>query len=184
MQVQVSITRRRLRNPSPRRLRQRVTRRRRNASVEPEAEAEPATSRLPHAPLKGRAVPAGSEAGPDVILLVDDETDILESIRLVLENAMPDVRVVTASSGREALHALGRESVSLIIADYKMPGMDGLVLLTEARKLRPEVQRVLYTAFASDDLRRLAHERAQVHQFLSKGTSPLDLVDTVRRLLR
>ena len=59
------------------------------------------------------------------LLVVDDEPDILETVRLVLTFAIPDLHVSTASNGVEALLELERNDIDAVLTDYKMPGMDG-----------------------------------------------------------
>ena len=82
------------------------------------------------------------------ILVVDDEADIRDSLKAVLESSIVGVRVRTAGSGRDALLALEEErgAVRLIIADFRMPGMDGAQFLGLARKAAPLVPSLMMTA--------------------------------------
>lgn len=66
--------------------------------------------------------------------------------------------VVTASNGVRALHKLQDRSFQLIIADWKMPQMDGLQLLKEVRETDPDVPFVLLTNVAGDSERKEAME--------------------------
>jgi two-component system, OmpR family, alkaline phosphatase synthesis response regulator PhoP len=66
-------------------------------------------------------------AGRPVVIVIDDETDILDLIRLVLEEA--GIVVVTARSGHEGLQRLYREKPDLILLDIMMPDLDGMELL-------------------------------------------------------
>src|SRR5687767_4961288 len=79
------------------------------------------------------------------ILLVDDEADILESLKFVLESFLPDVDVRTADSGHRALESLAEKPVDLIVSDYRMPEMNGLEFLGKARTIHPNVPRILIT---------------------------------------
>jgi CheY-like chemotaxis protein len=74
---------------------------------------------------------------PLTILLVDDE----KNMRRVMEIFIRGMghRPVTASSGNEALRIFRRGRIDLVISDYQMPGMDGLKLFKELKKLDPEV---------------------------------------------
>jgi len=80
------------------------------------------------------------------ILIVDDEQDMLDLLKRSLE---PDLncRVEPASSGEEALKRLAGESFDLVLADIKMPGMDGLELLEIVKRKNPEQTVVMMTAF-------------------------------------
>jgi len=64
---------------------------------------------------------------PQTVMVVDDDPDILELARLVLEGG--GFRVVEAPSGTEALRLLGDEHPDLILLDINMPGMDGWQVL-------------------------------------------------------
>lgn len=69
------------------------------------------------------------------VLVVDDEPAACRLLSVIL--APPTFRCVTANSGEDALCTLEKEPVDAIISDLCMPGMDGLELLSKARKRRP-----------------------------------------------
>jgi DNA-binding NtrC family response regulator len=81
------------------------------------------------------------------ILVVDDEVRMATLIRRELEDHGHDV--VTAGDGSSALEQLSRGTFDLLLTDLRMPGMDGLDLLREARKVAPGTEVVLMTAYAS-----------------------------------
>lgn len=120
---------------------------------------------------------------PWVILLVDDEPDILSSVKSIIELAIPGTHVIAASSGRAGLDALSRERVDLVISDFKMPGMDGIEFLYQCRRAHPLIPRVMLTAFADDDLMRRAITDAFVDAFIPKMAAPLDFLDRVKQYL-
>ncbi|HLE95765.1 MAG TPA: response regulator [Candidatus Thermoplasmatota archaeon] len=120
---------------------------------------------------------------PQVILVVDDEADIRDSLRELFEGSLPDLRCLTADGGATAIEILGREPVDLVVTDYKMPGMNGLELLSEARRLAPEVPRILITAFPDLDLAIRAVNDARIENFFTKPFDPAKVVDTVRDIL-
>jgi C4-dicarboxylate-specific signal transduction histidine kinase len=93
----------------------------------------------------------GASSGPGGglrILLVDDEADVREVTREVLVEAGYDV--LTAPDGQTALALLAREgeSIGLLIADYAMPGMNGIDLIQEARMMLPHLEVMLVTGYA------------------------------------
>lgn len=120
------------------------------------------------------------EQRPRVILVVDDDGDILESLVDLLAANLPNVRCLVASSGAQALPLLERERVDLIISDYKMPEMDGLEFLKRARKFAPRVPRILLTAFADLDVAVQAINDAGVEMFFTKPVDPDRVVSVVR----
>lgn len=117
------------------------------------------------------------------ILVVDDEVDILDSMKDLLESSLDDVEVLTAATGIEGLKILGRESVSLIVSDYKMPGMNGLEFLQEARRIAPNAPRVLVTAFPDLQIAIKAINDAGIENFFTKPFDPGQVVDVAKKLL-
>ncbi|MGE5311531.1 MAG: sigma-54-dependent transcriptional regulator [Nitrospirota bacterium] len=91
---------------------------------------------------------AGSKAQmPWAVLIVEDE----EAQRRILGDFLKGqgYRVQTAANGREGLAKFQQDLFDFVLADYKMPGMDGLDLLREVRGVNPEARVVLITAFAT-----------------------------------
>lgn len=77
------------------------------------------------------------------LLLVDDEPNILSSLRRVLRNE--PYQVLTASGGEEALALLERQPIDLVLSDARMPNMDGATLLSHVQKRWPTCLRILLT---------------------------------------
>lgn len=78
------------------------------------------------------------------ILMADDEPDIVEFVKWQLETLFYTVH--TASNGAEALNILrNTDDIEVLIADIRMPGMDGIELIREAVALRPDVQCIVMT---------------------------------------
>jgi CheY-like chemotaxis protein len=80
-------------------------------------------------PSPDGAVPAGPP-----ILLVDDEVAILDGLRRQLRRKFT---VHTATGGGEALRLLESESVTVVVSDMRMPGMDGATFLSLIRRQHP-----------------------------------------------
>jgi DNA-binding NtrC family response regulator len=118
-----------------------------------------------------------------VVLIVDDEPDILESLGDLFSAALEGVEVRTAQSGDAALKVLNQEPVDLILSDYKMPGMNGLEFLEKAREIAPTVPRVLMTAFPDLDIAIAAINEARIETFLAKPLDPDKIVDVIREAL-
>ncbi|MFW6080312.1 MAG: response regulator [Desulfosalsimonas sp.] len=84
------------------------------------------------------------------ILVVDDEQIIRDSLGEWLGEE-GGFSVVTAKSGQEALDVMGGRQVDLMLADIKMPGMDGIELLEKALDINPELRVMMITAYATVD---------------------------------
>lgn len=87
----------------------------------------------------------------DTILVVDDEQDLLQLMKRTLA---PDLgcTVLTALSGQEAVQIVREQPVDLVLADIKMPDMDGLELLEHLRQGHPQLTVVLMTAYGCIEL--------------------------------
>jgi DNA-binding NtrC family response regulator len=81
------------------------------------------------------------------VLLVDDETEFLETLVKRLKKRNLDVS--SASSGKEALEALANHPADVVVLDVKMPDMDGIETLKEIKKLNPNVEVIMLTGHAS-----------------------------------
>ena len=81
------------------------------------------------------------------VLLVDDEKDFLEVLIRRLKKRQ--VNVDGVSSGEEALQYLRARPIDVVVLDVKMPGMDGITLLRELKKLNPLIEVIMLTGHAS-----------------------------------
>ncbi len=81
------------------------------------------------------------------ILLVDDETSILDTLQVLFRGEGYDVSV--AESGQKALDTLDSEKPDLVLSDIRMPGKTGLEVLAAVREMDPELPVILMTAQAS-----------------------------------
>ena len=82
------------------------------------------------------------------VLVVDDEASIRELLTRTLSLAEYDVE--TASDARGGLDRLRLADYDLLIADLRMPGMDGLTLIREARRLQPALKVIIITGYSSE----------------------------------
>jgi len=82
------------------------------------------------------------------VLVVDDEASIRDLLTKTL--ALAEYEVEDAIDGRAALTRLKASSYDLLITDLKMPGMDGLALIRDARRLAPALPIIIMTAFSTE----------------------------------
>jgi CheY-like chemotaxis protein len=120
------------------------------------------------------------------ILVVDDEPDVAEMFRQRFRREARQGTYVLhfAASGEEALDKLAngvRPELIVILSDINMPGMDGLTLLRELKRQRPNLPVMMVTAYGDDERRRQA-EAAGALQFLSKPVDVALLKAELRRL--
>jgi two-component system response regulator HydG len=81
------------------------------------------------------------------VLVVDDDSANLESVCRIFQKE--GVETLGARNGQEALELLRRPEVGVVVTDLMMPGVDGQALLKASRAMRPEVEVVLMTAYAT-----------------------------------
>jgi excisionase family DNA binding protein len=100
-------------------------------------------ARAPAAPAR----PAGAPTRPR-ILVVDDEASIRELLEKTL--AMSDYDVDTAPDGRTALERMRLYPYDLLITDLRMPGMDGLTVIREAKRYKADLPVLVITGYSTE----------------------------------
>ena len=112
-----------------------------------------------------------------VVLVVDDD----DAVRQLLASALArsGFSVLAAASGPKALKLFG-QSVDLVLSDIVMPGMDGIALAAEIRKLLPRVPIVLMSGWVSN----LDPAVAPLYQFVRKPLNLHSLIGVIRDELR
>lgn len=110
------------------------------------------------------------------VLIVDDDRALRFALAALLQEA--GYRVEQAANGPDALAYLERESVDLILLDVGLPGMSGLDVLAETRKLSPPPSVVMMTA---DDNQQtlLGAIRGQAYRYLRKPFAPAIIAEVV-----
>jgi thioredoxin reductase (NADPH) len=115
---------------------------------------------------------------PTVILSVDDDPEVSRAIARDLRRRYgEDYRIVRAESGDQALDALRElklrgDLVALLLADYRMPQMNGIDFLEQAMDLFPSARRVLLTAYADTDAAIEAINVVDLDHYLLKPWDP------------
>ena len=97
------------------------------------------------APAPARATPI---SGRPRVLVVDDEASISDLLAKTLALAEYDVDV--SADGRSALERMRMYPYDLLIADLKMPGMDGLTVIREAKRYKADLPVIIITGFSTE----------------------------------
>lgn len=103
------------------------------------------------------------------LLIVDDEGIVRESLRDWLSGVGYDVEV--AESGEEALRVIKQKKIKIMLADLVMPGMDGIELMREARKIVPIISTIIITAHATIET-AITAIREGAHDYIEKPFCP------------
>jgi DNA-binding response OmpR family regulator len=114
------------------------------------------------------------------VLIVDDDEAIRALLRLTLPTEEYDV--AEAVDGEDGLRMLTETEPELILLDWKMPGRHGSLVLDEVKARRPTLPVIVLTSEIQEHHRRLA-ESLRVDAFLTKPFSPMELLETIERLL-
>ena len=93
--------------------------------------------------------PTATLQAPARVLVVDDERSMRELLSIVLRRDGYDVLI--AEDGAAAVELLKRERVDILITDIRMPQMNGVDLLREAKRIAPDIVSIVMTAFASTE---------------------------------
>ncbi len=112
------------------------------------------------------------------LLLVDDEENILRSLRRVLRRG--DWIIETAGDGEAALKIFERFHPAVVISDFRMPGMNGVEFLARVKELDPHTQRIMLTGQADQQAIEEAINRSEVFRFISKPWNDSQLLLTVK----
>lgn len=112
------------------------------------------------------------------ILCVDDEVNVLNSIRRLFIDE--DYEILSATSGEEGLAILREVSpVQLVIADYRMPGMNGVAFLKDVCALWPETVRIILSGYADTVSIVSAINEGKIYKFIPKPWNDDELKMTV-----
>ena len=110
------------------------------------------------------------------ILLVDDETDFTDTMSQLLQTR--GYRVTAVNGGESAIKALGQGRYDVMVLDLKMPGMDGMATLKEAKKLELFTETLILTGHATVDT-ALEAIKLGAYDYLTK---PCDIDELVQKI--
>ena len=127
-------------------------------------------------------LPEGDVSGSERILFVDDDSAILEMSEQLLE--LMGYQVTLASSGQEAMNLIQKrcDSFDIVITDMTMPGMNGLELAQEIKKMCPDLPIILCSGY-TDVVEEDNASDTGIGAFINKPMGRNELSETIRRLL-
>ncbi|WP_024872585.1 EAL domain-containing protein [Tolumonas lignilytica] len=113
-----------------------------------------------------------------VLLLVDDEPSILNALRRTLRSG--DYQIITANGAEEAMDALARYDVGVIVSDNRMPGVSGIELLRQVKERYPQIIRIMLSGYADFTSLSAAINAGEIFRFLSKPWEDDQIKSAVR----
>ena len=117
------------------------------------------------------------------IMIVDDEPDVVDLVKIVLKSEGYDV--VTATSGREALEKIGDEMPDLVLLDIMMPQMDGWEVYNHIKtnsKTR-DIPVAMLTAKSQSIDKMIGLHVVQVDDYITKPFGRAELLERVKKIL-
>jgi DNA-binding NarL/FixJ family response regulator len=116
------------------------------------------------------------------ILIVDDQREVSRLLKSALETIEQGLEVAEAPSGEEALLDASRKKVDLLVADFRLPGINGAELMNKIKARHPNAKVILITGVSDPQTRNeLAHAGADA--FFTKPIPMADFLDAVERTL-
>jgi len=115
------------------------------------------------------------------VLFVDDQPEVLQGLRRMLHSLKDEWEMAFAESGEEALGILGERGADIVVADMKMPGMDGAELLDQVMKKYPQVIRIILSGYS--DQASIMRSIGPTHQYLIKPCDAETLKTAISRTL-
>ncbi len=116
------------------------------------------------------------------VLFVDDEAHVTSGLKRAMHRA--SYRILTAQSANDALAIMAQQSVDVLVADEKMPGISGSEMLAIARRDFPQTMRVILTGHATIEAAKRAVNEGQLHRFLTKPCTAAELSEAIEGVLR
>ena len=117
---------------------------------------------------------------PSTVLIVDDDAEMLQSLRKTL--ARRGFHVLTAAGGPEGVALLREDGIDVVVTDLRMPTLDGMTLLKVARTIRPHVPVILLTAYGNVD-RAVEALKAGASSFILKPFKAATLANAVEKAI-
>ncbi len=103
----------------------------------------------------------------DKLLIIDDEVDMLEGIRRLLGYELPELQVATCADPRQAVDIFRRQAPDVVLLDVRMPGMDGIDLLSVLKRHDPLLTCIIMTAHGTIEM-AVDAMKAGAYDFITK----------------
>jgi signal transduction histidine kinase len=117
-------------------------------------------------------------SGKHSLLIVDDEPDLVQSVKDLLRR---EYHVLGATRASEGLEILEREPVDIVMTDQRMPEMTGVEFLRRLRETYPDTTRLLFTAYSDINAVTEAINQGNVFRYIAKPWHPDELRATLRQ---
>lgn len=114
------------------------------------------------------------------MMIVDDDEWIRDSLCLFFQSI--GCTLMAFESAEAALVELQKQAFNIIIADYRLPGMNGLVFLEKVKEIYPETKEVLITAYRNEDILQ-GLSKVGIQDFIEKPFTSQTIMETLSSLI-
>lgn len=119
---------------------------------------------------------------PEKILAVDDEPDMLKLLNMIIRDKTP-YEITTTNNPIEALELANQGGYDLVIADLKMPGLDGVELLESIKRIDEDIPVIIITAYGTiESATEAMHKGA--FDFITKPFRKEQILFTIEKALK
>ncbi|MFW9834909.1 MAG: response regulator [Candidatus Thorarchaeota archaeon] len=117
------------------------------------------------------------------VLLVDDDIELLDIARMLLNQKEPDLEIVVSSSVKDALEKLENEDFDVIIADYMMPDSSGLDMLEALRAGGDDIGFIIWTGYSDEEV-AIKSLNLGADYYILKGDNYKDQFSVIREIIQ
>lgn len=114
------------------------------------------------------------------LLIVDDEINVLKSLKRELSLLNESYQIYTAQSAQEALDVLSLNNIQVVISDQRMPGMSGTQLFAQVKSLYPYSTCMILSGYSDFAAVQEAMNQGEVYKFLNKPWKIEELVQSIQ----
>lgn len=114
----------------------------------------------------------------NIILIVDDHPIVREGIRALLSSAIPNIRILEATDGNEAMQQVKSNKVDIVIVDLEIPGIDGFQLIATIAQ-RPFAPRIIVYTMHEEPWTIARLQQSKVNAIVLKGDNPKEIITAV-----
>lgn len=117
------------------------------------------------------------------VLLVDDDPELLDIVRILMHQKESEYEIVTSGTVKDALEKMEKEKFDIVISDYLMPDSTGLDLLEAIRIGRNDLSFIIWTGHSSEEIAIKALNLG-ANYYILKGSDIKKQINTIRKVIR
>lgn len=117
----------------------------------------------------------------ETILFVDDDEHVLDAICKNLRNE--PYNIITVNNPSEALIVIEQQPIALVVADYLMPGMNGIAFLLKTKEISPTTMRLIMSGHKDFNMAITAINKGEIYRFITKPTNIEEIKITINQAL-